>query len=475
MRTQKKTRLQQLPREQNKDADALANKAMDTKSSETVITSSIAEILAPIPSSPAMSGAAPASSQPASPSTQPDCNLARDPTPPADIVTCVVELNQLPTAREVSELASQIHLESRVLCALSPSTLWSEAMKHRWTQACAALTPKLKAALDDGSDLSLMQALLDTTRLPLLTLARFVAKDEKRSQKHFTAPDPLPATELDGGNPSQRRAKNKAWQDLWSGAMQELLSNGSAPQTQETFKALDIMHRKRLNDLHLHAPQEAQEKVTTSAAKRFLYRAAAQKRTCLDVFGWAADFLLPIRNTAFLRQFARLVARIGSADIPGVAARFLTAGGLIALYKEDEGKRRERKSRGQPQRIRPVNVGSAILKWGLQLLLKTPGARDAAEKLQPIQMALGVRRGPEKVAHLFRALWEQKYAILSFDFENGFNNFIRQAMMDAVEKHCPSLTKHFSCFYVHDSLCFFIIDDVVQTLLGKEGSRMGCL
>jgi hypothetical protein len=155
-------RLQQLPREQNKDADALANKAMDTKSSEIVITSSIAEILAPIPSSPAMSGAAPASSQPASPSTQPDCNLARDPTPPADIVTCVVELNQLPTAREVSELASQIHLESRVLCALPPSTLWSEAMKHRWTQACAALTPKLKAALDDGSDLSLMQALLDT-------------------------------------------------------------------------------------------------------------------------------------------------------------------------------------------------------------------------------------------------------------------------------------------------------------------------
>ena len=213
--------------------------------------------------------------------------------------------------------------------------------------------------------------------------------------------------------------------------------------------------------------------MTTSAAKRFLYRAAARERTCLDVFGWAADFLLPIRNTAFLRQFARLVARIGSADIPGVAARFLTAGGLIALYKEDEGKRRERKSRGQPQRIRPVNVGSAILKWGLQLLLKTPGARDAAEKLQPIQMALGVRRGPEKVAHLFRALWEQKYAILSFDFENGFNNFIRQAMMDAVEKRCPSLTKHFNCFYGHDSLCFFIIDDAVQTLLGQEGSRMG--
>lgn len=56
------------------------------------------------------------------------------------------------------------------------------------------------------------------------------------------------------------------------------------------------------------------------------------------------------------------------------------------------------------------------------------------------------------------ALWRKNYAILGIDIENGFNAMLRQAMLEAVDKRCPSLTPLFNLFYARDSLCFFIVD-----------------
>ena len=457
--------LKQLPRAQNKDADALANRAMDSKLS--------AVELAPSATS-ALEALAPRAGSQAPREVEDDhSGLARQPTTAAGILVQDVQLEAMPSLAEMTQLAKDVHLDSRRLCAIAPSRIWSAHMTHTWHRATAALTPRLKNNLDAGSDLGLVQALLDVIKLPVLTLSRFVAPEEP-VKPVFSPPDPLPSSELDGGTPSQKRAKNKAWMDQWALAMQELLTNGSAPRTHHTLGLLDAMHRKRTAALRRHQPVGAQALVTITSAKNYLYRKVSKRdRTCVDVFGWAADYLAPIRNTAFLRQLARLVARIGSADIPEVCAQFLTAGGLLALHKLDSEDQRLRSSQGLPPKIRPVNIGCAILKWSLQLLLATPQAKEAADNLRPIQMALGVKRGPEIVAHLFRALWEQRYSVLSVDFENGFNNFLRQAMLDAVQKRCPSLTKHFNLYYGHDSLCFFIVEACVETILGQEGSRMG--
>jgi hypothetical protein len=59
-----------------------------------------------------------------------------------------------------------------------------------------------------------------------------------------------------------------------------------------------------------------------------------------DCFGWSACLLYPLRgkkklgrSIPFNHQVARLVARIGSAQVPTIFADILTCGNLFALHK----------------------------------------------------------------------------------------------------------------------------------------------
>ena len=82
----------------------------------------------------------------------------------------------------------------------------------------------------------------------------------------------------------------------------------------------------------------------------------------MDVFGWATDFLFPVRNTPFLCQVAPLCARIASADVPDCVAQLLTCGGLLALHKGSPKQQANRAARGLKFKLRPVNIGLALLK-----------------------------------------------------------------------------------------------------------------
>ena len=99
------------------------------------------------------------------------------------------------------------------------------------------------------------------------------------------------------------------------------------------------------------------------------------------------------------------------ADLHASITLLLTEGGLFALNKVTVKEQEERISNGEDPKIRPVNVGSALLKWGFQLPLQSPQAQEAMDKLSPIQMGLGAIHGTEVVGHLFRSLYEQQYAI----------------------------------------------------------------
>ena len=127
-------------------------------------------------------------------------------------------------------------------------------------------------------------------------------------------PDPLPSSEC--AIPEQVAAEKRANEDLWAKAMQVLLSNGTAPASLETLEILQRLHPKRHRELRRHAITAPQVQVTTKLAKDFLYQRAADDRTCIDVFGWASDFLFPVRATPFLLQVARLTAKIGSGEVP---------------------------------------------------------------------------------------------------------------------------------------------------------------
>jgi hypothetical protein len=84
------------------------------------------------------------------------------------------------------------------------------------------------------------------------------------------------------------------------------------------------------------------------------------------------------------------------------------------------------------------------------------------------------KRGPEAFCHSLRALREKGFAILKLDFRNGFNAISRQAVLDAVQRRCPQLTALMNLFNTVDGACFFIVDNVVETILSAEGVRMGC-
>ena len=90
-------------------------------------------------------------------------------------------------------------------------------------------------------------------------------------------------------------------------------------------------------------------------------------------------------------------------------------------------------------------------------------------------MGLGAPHGVEIVGHLFRALYEQQFAVCTTDFTNGFNAFARQAMLDAVNARCPALNNLFTLFYGQDSPCFYQLDGIFHVIMSCQGSRMGCV
>lgn len=83
---------------------------------------------------------------------------------------------------------------------------------------------------------------------------------------------------------------------------------------------------------------------------------------------------------------------------------------------------------------------------------------------------MGVSRGAEKLIHICRAAYENKWLVGKNDFANGFNSMSRQKMLDA---HCslfPEGTTVFNFFYGTDSPVFlFDANNDIITLQSSEG------
>ena len=62
---------------------------------------------------------------------------------------------------------------------------------------------------------------------------------------------------------------------------------------------------------------------------------------------------------------------------------------LLALHKESPKQQADRAVRGLKPKLRPVNIGSALLKWSFKCALRAPAPQDAAKKMEHIQLGLG--------------------------------------------------------------------------------------
>ena len=122
-----------------------------------------------------------------------------------------------------------------------------------------------------------------------------------------------------------------------------------------------------------------------------------------------------------------------------------------------------------------VPAALGIAKTVLKAVLATPAAERAAERTAPFQLSMGVSRGAEKLIHICRAAYENKWLVGKNDFANGFNSMSSQKMLDA---HCnlfPEGTTVFNFFYGTDSPVFlFDADNDIITLQSSQGSRQGC-
>ena len=108
-------------------------------------------------------------------------------------------------------------------------------------------------------------------------------------------------------------------------------------------------------------------------------------------------------------------------------------------------------------------------------MLSSPAGARAASRVAPYQLALGVKRGTEKMVHTCRAAFESGWIVARNDFTNGFNSLSRQAMLNAHSSFFPESTALFNFFYSIDApFYFFDIDANLISLQSKQGPRQGC-
>ena len=92
---------------------------------------------------------------------------------------------------------------------------------------------------------------------------------------------------------------------------------------------------------------------------------------------------------------------------------------------------------------------------------------------------MGTSGGPDLVVHVLRLAYSLGWVITSEDAANAFNEFMRAALFEALEKIWPEAFELFRLFYGSTAFCIYsYFDDqgnfVVELIPSAEGSRQGC-
>ena len=130
-------------------------------------------------------------------------------------------------------------------------------------------------------------------------------------------------------------------------------------------------------------------------------------------------------------------------------------GNLNMITKVDPAENEEALFRGETPKYRPVNAGSLLLKQALKDATKTASGKWAKTHVAPIQLGLGVKAGPERLAWLAHSAYQQGKINDTDDVVNAFNNLKRQAVLDAAFAQWPEATQLFNMYYGKPSIAIF--------------------
>ena len=403
------------------------------------------------------------------------------PTPPAEVKTtdsllpvwftsksCVPA--DLPeTESELEALLCELHKNAAQLRRLPPLRLWRGNQRRSWARCTRQFAPYFEAALKkDGSSADFMKLSLRLLELPSVILSS-------------TLPSPKPLSKARAALPFKlRKAESLAFQDRLHEATKVLFSHGVTPPSEAVYKRLQDLHPPLKEEIPVLPAPEYQFRVKAKKASKALYSNCAETWKSLDPFGWSTALLHLIRayepeeGRSFFHLAADFVSKLANCEVSDSVAFVFTSGSLIALNKDPEKVRQKRIEDGLKPRERPINQGTMFLKLAFDLALRSPEAKEAAKKLEPIQQGVGAERGMEKIAHTCAAYYKKGYAILKLDATNGFQEIKRSKMHRAVQSRCPSLLPLFQKYYMRPSIGFYNTGETVKTVSIREGCRMGC-
>ena len=249
-----------------------------------------------------------------------------------------------------------------------------------------------------------------------------------------------------------------------------------------------VTHAKAKAPPEPHKPRVQQEKFTGKQAEASLKRSAQKANAVFGVYGWADNYYFEAAapNVAKEHEFplrtqeARLRALLAEGRAPMAVGFFLAAGSLTPLNKVPAEENTERIASGLKPLLRPVNSGSAMAKGALGLLAKSPSGIKVRDSLQPHNLGIGAPSGTESIFHMMRSLYLKGWPVATIDVINGFNEILRQAILDAQDRKWPEGTAGISLFYGVVGMCFYVYTDpttnemFVTVIRGEEGARMGC-
>ena len=163
---------------------------------------------------------------------------------------------------------------------------------------------------------------------------------------------------------------------------------------------------------------------------------------------------------ADLRDFILLVAL---GDVPAEARPYLYGGRLVAPPKPGGGS------------YRPLGAG-VVWRRVAAGFMASCRARSFGERLAPLQLGVGVPRGPEVFAAAIRLALEAHpdWVVVKVDFRNAFNEVSRLAFLTFVAAHFPELLLFLLAAYAAPAYITALGPDGWVRFLSRCGCTQGC-
>ena len=249
-------------------------------------------------------------------------------------------------------------------------------------------------------------------------------------------------------------------------AAKEFGSHGTAPQTIENFHLLKAMCPRRHQQLNLPEPDQASQLIFTAKhTRKFLKKVAHTDKSSMGIFGWSGRLIKLVSGALTLPDspplfhlLADFIARLANGLIPQVTAFALTASDMIGLHKLSRADQAARALQGLKPKLRAIMIGVGLLKWALKMVVQSLPVSNAAKDMMDYQLGLSAKRGTERFAHLYRALYLKKFAIFALDAENAFYTTERQRIIDAIARRVPCVLRVFITYYgIKNPVSYFFI------------------